>query len=366
MIAGKKTKFTHKTDQASHWSAKPEDRSLKAAKKAKRTSLIYSRKQGFIEKNSDVKYPVIASIKPWDKISEADLVYENKAASVLYAKYGPIEVVIDADNSKLLDIFNHEMYPDFRRFQTQNKRQDVKANATFEAWLSSATSVIKNPVKKKNNYFYLRHNHTNPIKGGPKIRPASKTPVQIYDTRGEPMQSQNGKVTETGTDTCKTEVIDLGMEVTWNNLDTYTQSRYEPMGFLNNIQCKEHGELYTNHTYPTTCDATLLASIAFASCLTDITLWYRIDPTLEIITRKSKRGGGNLEEGFMCSDEKGKVCSWEQYLHRQVFVGSNSEGYDEVVEVLMGEMCSKCGSKMFIRKLPEYMEWWTGDKRYVS
>ncbi len=36
------------------------------------------------------------------------------------------------------------------------------------------------------------------------------------------------------------------------------------------------------------------------------------------------------------------------------------------VEIIMGEMCRKCGSKMFIRRLPDYMEWWTGDKRYVS
>jgi hypothetical protein len=190
--------------------------------------------------------------------------------------------------------------------------------------------------------------------------------LKIYDNRGEIIKAQNGEIVQGEQGTSEVDVIDLGMEVTWVNVDTYSQSRHEPMAFLNNIQCKEHEELYTNHVLPTQCDATVLASIAFASCLTDITLWYRIDPSLDIITRKAKHIMDSRRVEFMCSDEKGKTCSWEEYLIRQVFIGSNDNGYDQVVEVIMGEMCKRCKSKMFIRKLPEYMEWWTGDKRYVS
>ncbi len=366
IVIGKK-QYTHESDNKSHWSAERVDRSLKAARKAKKTDLIYSGKQGFIERKSKVKYPVVATLKPWDKISEADLVYENKDANILYAKYGDIEVIIDSDNSKLLDVFNHAKNPDVRRFAERPKRKDVAVDATFEAWLEDATRVMRNPIKKKNDYLYKRHNHANPIMGGRKTKKASSAPVKIYDNRGTAIQqAQNGETVQGGQDTFEVDVIDLGMEVHWANLDTYSQSRYEPMAFLNNIQCKEHNELYTNHVLPATCDATVLASIAFASCMTDITLWYRIDPTLELVTRKSKSIVEGKEVTYMCSDKKGAACSWEQYLHRQVFIGSNDAGYDQVVEVLMGEMCSKCGSKMFIRKLPDYMEWWTGDKRYVS
>ncbi len=364
IIEGDPRKVAYESDSKSTWSSEPKDRSLKAARKAKRVNLIFSHKQGFIEKKTDIKYPSLTSVKPWDKITEADLVYENKDSNIVYAKYGDIELIIDSDNSKLLDVYDHKKFPNQIRWSHKNKKADLPDKSTFDEWLDDATRVIKSPVKEKQEPLFRRHHRhdrkkSNPILGGQKID--HKTPVTIYP------KAPNGEIEmkhdESGTAVTSepADVIDLGMEVTWQNLDQYTQSQYEPMAWLNNITCDEHNALYSVHEYPASCDATLLASIAFASCMTDITLWYRIDDSLEIITRPKMIN----DISIMCTDHK-EQCIWEPYLHRQVFIGANKEGFDQVVEVLMGEKCRKCESKMFIRKLPDYMEWWTGDKRYVA
>jgi len=364
IIGGDPLKVAYESDSKSFWSSNPLDRSLKAARKAKKVNLIFSHKQGFLDKKTDIKYPVMTSVKPWDKITEADLVYENKDSPIIYAKYEDIELVIDSDNSKLLDVYNHKKYPNQIRYSHKNKKTDLPEESTFDEWLTEATTKVKSPVKEKQEPLFRRHhahnkNHRNPIIGG--LRIDHKTPVTIYN------KAPNGEIemklveSDTVATSEPADVIDLGMEVTWMNIDNFTQSNHEAMGWLNDITCDEHNALYSIHEYPSSCDATVLASIAFASCLTDVTLWYRVDDSLEIITRPKTLNGVSL----MCTDHK-EQCVWEGYLYRQVFIGANKEGFDQVVEILVGEKCNKCESKMFIRKLPDYMEWWTGDNRYVN
>jgi len=362
VIGGNKQNVAYETDQKTYWGADVKDRSLKAAKRAKRTDLIYSQKQGFLEKKK-IKFPVVGSVKPWDKITEADLVYENTDQNIIYAKYGDIEIIIDADSSKLLDVYNHKKFPNQLRYTETNKRSDLPKDASFDDWLEDATRPIKSPVKEMNEPLFKRHRigqhkHKNPTAGGLKIAP--KAPETTYNTAPNGETEMNRATSDTAV-IYEPDVIDLGMDVTWMNIDNFVLSSFDEMAWLNDIKCKEHNALYSRHQYPASCDATLLASIAFASCITDITLWYRVDQTLEIITRK-KRGNGI---SLLCTDN-GEQCIWEGYLYRQVFIGANKEGFDQVVEVLMGEKCTKCESKMFIRRLPEYMEWWTGDKRYVN
>jgi len=129
------------------------------------------------------------------------------------------------------------------------------------------------------------------------------------------------------------------------------------MTFLQDVLCEPHNALYSMHENPAECDATVLASIAFAASITDVTLWYNIDPSIEVVERPSKD---------KCRQAINDWCQYEEYLFRQVCIGTNAEGVDEVVEVLQGEQCVRCGSKMFVRRLPLYMEEWTGDKRYVG
>ena len=365
ILHGDPARVAYESDSKSFWTAEPKDRSMKAARKAKRLSLIFSAKQGFLTKKTDITFPSLTSVKPWDKITEADLVYENTDSSIVYAKYGDIEIVIDSDNSKLLDVYNHKKYPDQIRYSHKNKRADLPDESTFDEWLDKATKEIKKPVEKVQEPLYKRHStshrphRSNPIKGGRKISLA--TPVTIYNKAPNGETEMRHVESDTVAISEPADVIDLGIDVTWNTIDEYTRSQHEPMMWLNDIKCDEHNALYSMHEHPASCDATLLASIAFTSCITDVTLWYRIDDNLEIITRNSTLNGKSL----LCTDHK-EQCAWEGYLYRQVFIGANKNGFDQVVEVLMGEQCAKCKSKMFIRDLPEYMEWWTGDKRYVN
>ena len=344
----------YETDNSKHWAADAKDRSLKAARKAGKTKLIYTAKQGFRGSRKKLEAPFVSTVKPWDKITEADTVYENEDASVLYAKFGGVEIVIDADTSKLLDVYNHEKYAEVVRRIEVDKEPDVQY-ASLDEWLQHATRGTVGKVKTSLEPRYTRQMPSNPMRGVRKAqnvssRPKPATPAKLT------LISSNG-ICEV--DWPEPEVIDLGLEVTWQNLDNYTQSVHAPMAFLSDIKCDVHQQLYSEHKNPVECDQTVLASIAFASSIMDITLWYNIDPSIEVVERPAKAD-------MKCTWQKGNFCEYEPYLHRQVCIGANSNGQDEVVEVLQGEMCVKCGSKLFVRRLPIYMEDWTGDKRYVS
>jgi hypothetical protein len=136
------------------------------------------------------------------------------------------------------------------------------------------------------------------------------------------------------------------------------------MGWINDNGCPEHANLaYSNHENPTECENALLASIGFASCLNDVTIWEKIDPSIEVVTRfKKNETLGKIS----CYDAEGYGCQLEPYLFRQVRIGMGPDMVDQVMEVLVGEQCPHCEVKMFVRKLPDYMEAWTGDKSYVS
>lgn len=353
IINGNKKKEAYETDSANHWTAKVADRSLATARKAEKTELVFTQKQGFRKSREKVSFPIAATVRPWDKITEADMVYENKEANILYAQYGDIEVVINADNSKLLDVFNHKKNKNMLRHVETRKLPD-KDLATFEDWIEKATrATVAKATSSIEPLWSRQKTLPNPTKraqrigSGPKIKKAQNLTL---------ISSDGGDNTH-GKDWPDPEVINLGMEVTWANLDQYTHSNYAPMGFLTDIKCLEHDMLYSMHRIPDACDQVVLASIAFAASISDVTLWYNLDPNLDIGDRRTKEA---------CPGENANWCQYEPYLHRQVFIGATKTGHDEVVEILVGEMCVKCGSKIFVRSLPEYMEEWTGDKKYVS
>ncbi len=343
------------SDNAKNWTAKSENRSFAAARKARKTKLIYTAKLGFMGPREKIQAPFSSTVKPWDKITEADRVYENEDASVLYAKFGDIEIVIDADNSKLLDVYNHNRYGQTVRHIEEKKEPDVKY-ATLDEWLKDATRGTVGKIKERLEPRLTRRMPSNPIAGVRKAQSNILPRLKISTPTKLTLISSSGSEE---TDWDEPAIIDIGLEVTWANLENYSRSVYAPMGFLADISCDIHRQKYSEHQEPAECDATVLASIAFASCLTDVTLWYSVDPSIDVVERY-------VSEETRCTRQDDDWCEYEPYLQRQVCIGANSSGQDEVVQVLQGEMCIKCGSKLFIRRLPHYMEDWTGDKRYVS
>jgi hypothetical protein len=364
-----------KTDTASHWAAKKENQSLRAAKKAKRTELIFTKKQGFRPDKTKVELPVAATLKPWDKVTEADQVYQNTDSPIIYARYGNIEVIIDSDNSKLLDIYDHGKFPETERRVDVPIEKDVESNDTFDEWVRKATSQVYNPVDKLLEPHFRRA-RTNPTRGvtilnGPNTPRSSMSSTQGSSpfqnglkgrTRAPAIHDLVGPNITVAQDEQEPDVFYLHQSVNWDNKNTWCEHKSAPMGFLDDRICPDHHQSYSIHENPEQCETVILASIAWASCISDLSVWYGVGPEVKLLERPK------LNEdsvSVQCKGLDGSACNWEPYLWRQIYIG-NSNGVDQVVEVLMGEKCSDCGSKFYIEQLPQYMEDWTGDKRYVS
>ena len=371
IFQGNREHLVSEHDSKHRWDATFEGTSLKRAKKAKATKLIFTAKQGFREEKTKVTMPFTQSESTFTSLMEADRIYEHKTEPLLYATYGPIEVIVGQKDGKLKDVYNHREYPGIERRIIESKERpayEADNPQEFRDWLLKSTTVVHSPMKVRTVPKFTRPKvgnvtrlPTNPTSAGVKIQntqpslPAIRTNDQvksgadIYNPHEWPFPP---------------DVIELMTEIGWEDLKDYTLHKTAPMGFIHDRECKAHaGIKYSDHASPENCEDCVLASIGFASALTDVSIWYELDTSIGVVTRNQKTEDGHE---ISCYDSEGYGCQFEPYLFRQVKIGMGADMVDQVMEVMVGEQCPHCKMKMFIRRLPHYMEEWTGDANYVT
>jgi hypothetical protein len=360
-----KTTKVAESDYKKQWAADAEHRSLSQAKGAKKTKLMYSAKTGF-SKASKIDLPITNRTAVWDKLVEADLVYAHENDKIVFAKFGDIELVLEKSTSKLLDAYDHSKFKGDRYVEEDKEPIEIdEDDEPWSSWFTKSTTNVFRPVTKHSRPKFMNAqtgNVTflpNPSTGG--VRKAFTTP----DTENNQVEksSRVGRKSPSSEEPYDPDIIDLGNKVGWEDHGTFVEHLHAPMGLLYDLPCPEHNDkLYSEHVKPTECERVILASIAFASAISDITLWYTIDPSLDIVLRKAKTKKG---QEWQCDETDGIRCDFHPYLWRQVWIGKDGDR-DQAVEVMMGEMCSMCGTRMYIQHLPDYMEVWTGDKHFVA
>ena len=366
-------------DNKDAWDAAEVDTNLQSARKAGSTKLIFTAKGGYRPKKTKIALPLDRHAHTHAALSEADRIYEHRAKPLLYAKFGEVEVVVGQHDGKVKDVYNHKRFPNvLRRVVEQKVAPPYKADDPhgFEDWLIKSTTKVHAPIKSRTEPKFSRPSpvvtklpHTNPMTAGVKVSGKKTTGSQTTQL-SLPATEINILTAPSPRDTFdddvwpdEPDVIKLDLSIGWNDLKDYVIHPTSPMGFVQDLPCPSHmGLPYSHHERPEECENALLASIGFASCIDDVTLWYEVDPSLEIVTRQQEINGQLVS----CYDAEGYGCQFEPYMHRQVRIGLGNDLVDQVMEVMMGERCAHCEMKMFIRKLPVYMENWTGDVNYVT
>lgn len=339
------------TDSSTFWGADYRDRDLAAAKKAKRAELVYTKKRGFRGSWENVKFPSLTHNKVHDKVVEADRAFLNKEAKVVYAQYGDVVVIFDVDTAKLCDV---HMGDSQNRWMVENKANRTQFTG-FEDWKLKATTLVGDTrvVRAHTVPAFQRQVHQLP----------SRAPQRTNSGGGATCEVGGQRQKVSRLDPEKIEVIDIGQSVNWQNVNPMPQHEKVPMLWFNDVVCREHGNLrYSEHAHPQDCERAIMACISAFSSFEDVTLWYLFEPHVSLVTRHAKKNGSETT----CKDEGGKACTWKPYLYRQVHIGDAPDGAHQVMEILVGEQCSVCHSKMFIRQLPAWLESFTGDKSYVT
>ncbi len=368
-------------DDKNAWDARMEDSLLKHAREGGNTKLIFTAKQGFKDQNTKVALPMSIHQSTYASLIEADKIYEHKNKPLLYAQFGHVELVIGQHDGKVKDVYNHSKYGEnvVRRVVETKEVPDNDADKPgmeWDEWLVKSTTKIHSPIKERTVPKTQRKAvHVNSVQGHGRVRNPTKGGVKVNSSKSTQASSPATVTNIIAAAKIQREydpngwpfppdVISLKDEVRWVDMQKYETHPTAPMGFLLDQQCQDHkGTVYSAHERPEECEKTVLASIGFASCISDVSLWYEIDPSIKIITR------GNLTKKGVdrtCFTAEGRGCDWQGYLWRQVRIGASEMDIAQVMEILVGEICAVCQTKMFIRRLPDYMEAWTGDREYVS
>jgi len=347
-----------RTDDLDYWATERLNRSAHTGK----TKLVYDKGQ-FKEK--DRKYPATTHTNVMAALSEATTIRRSKRDNqLLFAQFGNVEVVVDGATRKILDVYDFDTHPEAVRFDEEEKKatESVASKLSLErftvAHMTRVTNPTSSPVEPRykagvRNVGKPKGHGSNQNKRGNKRKDNSGLP---NPTTGAVLQRTGPTI---GQDISDDEpyVIELNEKITWDNLGEVWEHSAKPFIFLENLTCTEHNSKYMNHTFPERCQQTKAAAMAALSCLSDVSLYYALFPDEEIVERLPEK------EEDHCS-HRNERCSYETYLWRQVIVDENDE---LAVDIPMGEMCSKCGAKYFIRNLPHWIEQSEkGRRQYVS
>ena len=366
LFQGNKEILVSEHDDKNAWDATGAPTLLTENRRTGEVKLIFTSKKGFRPKHTKRSLPLKSNSDALASLMEADRIYEHKKKPLLYAQYGDVEVIVGQHDAKIKDIYNHKKFSNItRRVVRQKDVPPYEADETqkFESWVVKSTTKVHAPIKQRTVPKFSRVVAKREVQR----LPIARNPISaVVKTKTEPSLPHTEK---TGLDICETwpvnpDVISLDYDVSWTDLDKYAMHPTSPMGFIEDLACPEHSGLrYSVHEKPEDCELAVLASIGFASCISDVSLWYALDPSIEVVTRfKDDESGSKIS----CYDADGQGCQFEPYLYRQVQIGLSSDLIEQVMEILVGEMCQFCEMKMFVRRLPKYLEAWTGDKNYVT
>lgn len=376
LFQGQQNVLVFEHDDKNAWDAHAAPTLLTENRRTNEVKLIFTSKKGFRSQNTKKELPLKSNTDPLAGLMEADRIYEHKKKPLLYAQYGDVEVIIGQHDGKIKDIYNHQKFQNITRRIISPKEPpayEADESENFESWLLKSTTKIHSPIKERTEPKFTRKVATPVVRRLPLANNPTGAGVKILDNPQKAKTQPSSPATETknGQGTCDTsewpfnpDIITLDYSIGWKDLENYKMHPTSPMGFIEDLECTEHKEIrYSEHKKPEDCENAVLASIGFASCITDVSLWYTIDPSIEVVTRFKNDDVGDK---ISCYDADGQGCQFEPYLHRQIQIGFDSELIEQVMEILVGEICKYCEMKMFVRSLPKYMEAWTGDKKYVT
>ena len=365
-----------------------EVRSLADLKASNKGSLVYTQAKGF-EKKSKHSFPFSSSNWAISRVLEADEVWEHDTKPYLFAVFGDVEVIVHKTGNEIMDVYNHATHKG-KRWEYKEKPSARKDDEplTFNKWLIMATTRENKPVKDAQKYGYKKGvQYTRPGGGRTALPNPTRGGVRT-SSDGSPETngagSKGGRKSTRNTDDAaiihrlmddddyesllEPVVVDIGIDLTWEDHSRWETHPMEPFGFLDDLSCPDHdGTPYSAHKDPYDCERLKMASLAFFSSIRELTIWYDIDPAIEFKSRHVKDPDGN-EVGYCSKGEAGGEgfhCEWVPYQWRQVFLGYGENNERQVLEVMTGEQCLNCNSKMWVATLPDWVEEWTRDKVYV-